>query len=398
MNVRELLAKRANLVSQARELHSLAERENRDFNQEEANQYNAIWGDIEALDKRIQRSESLAGIESEARSDDPERPESGQRSTPQNDAQVRAFDAFLRTGAITPEFRALQADSDVSGGFMTTPQQFVTRLIKAIDDLVYMRQWGTMNTVANAQSLGMPYLAADPSDADWTSELGTGNEDTSMSFGKRELSPKPLAKRIKVSNKLLRLNPDVEGLTIERLAYKFAISLEKAGLTGSGANQPLGVFTASDNGIPTSRDVATGNTTTALTFDGIKEAKYSLKAGYWREANWLFHRTAIKNLAKLKDGEGRYVWQNSVQAGQPDLLEGLPVGVSEYVPSTFTAGLYVGILGAFRYYHWADALDFSVQRLNELYAATNQTGFIGRLESDGMPVLAEAFVRVTLAP
>ena len=229
-------------------------------------------------------------------------------------------------------------------------------------------------------------------------ELGTGNEDTSMSFGKRELSPKPLAKRIKVSNKLLRLNPDVEGLTIERLAYKFAISLEKAGLTGSGANQPLGVFTASDNGIPTSRDVATGNTTTALTFDGIKEAKYSLKAGYWREANWLFHRTAIKNLAKLKDGEGRYVWQNSVQAGQPDLLEGLPVGVSEYVPSTFTAGLYVGILGAFRYYHWADALDFSVQRLNELYAATNQTGFIGRLESDGMPVLAEAFVRVTLAP
>jgi len=38
-----------------------------------------------------------------------------------------------------------------------------------------------------------------------------------------------------------------------------------------------------------------------------------------------------------------------------------------------------------------------VQRLNELYAATNQVGFIGRLESDGMPVLEEAFARVTLS-
>ena len=37
-----------------------------------------------------------------------------------------------------------------------------------------------------------------------------------------------------------------------------------------------------------------------------------------------------------------------------------------------------------------------VQRLVELYAETNQTGMIGRMESDGMPVLAEAFVRVQL--
>jgi len=37
-----------------------------------------------------------------------------------------------------------------------------------------------------------------------------------------------------------------------------------------------------------------------------------------------------------------------------------------------------------------------IQRLNELYAATNQVGFISRLESDGMPVLEEAFARVKL--
>jgi HK97 family phage major capsid protein len=398
MNIRELLAQRANLVTQARNLHELAERENRDFSQEEQNQYDAIWGDISKLDGRIQRAESLADLDIEGRSSTPEMPDSGEsRQNPQEQAQLRAFDMFLRTGAITPEFRALQADSDVQGGFMTTPQQFVNRLIKAIDDLVYLRQFGTINTVTQAQSLGMPYLEADPADADWTSELGTGNEDSAMSFGKRELAPKPLAKRIKVSNKLLRLSPDVESLVVSRLAYKFAISLEKAGMTGGGANQPLGVFTASNDGVPTTRDVSEGNTATSIKFDGIKAAKYTLKSGYWPRARWIFHRDAMKQLSTLKDGEGRYMWQNSVQAGQPDLLEGLPVSVSEYAPNTFTSQLYVGILGDFSYYHWADALDFSVQRLNELYAATNQTGMIGRLESDGMPVLAEAFVRVKLA-
>ena len=35
-----------------------------------------------------------------------------------------------------------------------------------------------------------------------------------------------------------------------------------------------------------------------------------------------------------------------------------------------------------------------IQRLNELYAGTNQIGFIGRLHADGAPVLSQAFARV----
>ena len=45
----------------------------------------------------------------------------------------------------------------------------------------------------------------------------------------------------------------------------------------------------------------------------------------------------------------------------------------------------------------ADALSMQIQRLNELYVETNQVGFIGRPETDGAPVLEEAFVRVKLA-
>ena len=79
------------------------------------------------------------------------------------------------------------------------------------------------------------------------------------------------AKRIKVSQQLLRqalIGP--EGLVLDRLAYKFVVSQEKAFLTGSGAGRPLGVFKASPIGISTARDVATGNTTTAIGFDGLQ--------------------------------------------------------------------------------------------------------------------------------
>jgi len=75
---------------------------------------------------------------------------------------------------------------------------------------------------------------------------------------------------------------------------------------------------------------------------------------------------------------------------------GRPYKMSEYCPNTFESGKYVGIIGDFKNYWIADALSMRIQRLNELYAASNQIGFIGRLESDGLPVLEEAFARITL--
>jgi HK97 family phage major capsid protein len=249
-----------------------------------------------------------------------------------------------------------------------------------------------------AQSLGAPSLDTDISDADWTSELATGAEDTALKVGKRDLHPHPLAKRIKVSNKLLRLTGGgAETLVRDRLGYKFAVTEEKGFLTGSGAQQPLGLFTASAHGISTGRDVNADNTTTEIRFDGLKNVKYTLKGQYWSRARWIFHRDALKQIAKLKDGEGRYIWEQSVQVGQPDRILRFPVHMSEFAPNTFTTGLYVGILGDLSHYWIADALTMQLQRLVELYAETNQIGFIGRMEVDGMPVLEEAFVRVKLA-
>lgn len=312
-----------------------------------------------------------------------------------------AFNRYVQLGlpAISPqEFRALSADSDTAGGYLVTPRQVASDIIAELDDAVFVRSLATKFRVPNAQSLGCPALENDIGSPTWTSELGTGDEDTEMDFQLRDLYPHPAARRILVSNKLLRaasMNP--EDIVKARMLQKMAVIHEAGFLTGTGSNQPLCVFTASSLGIDTDRDISTDNTTTNVTVDGLKNAVAHLKPQYRQTAQWIMHRDVEAKIAKLKDGEGRYMLENQISKGSPNTLLGFPINISEYAPNTFTPGGYMAILGAFQYYYIADAMDIQIQRLVELYAQNNQTGYIIRAESDGMPVLSSAFVRVKLA-
>jgi HK97 family phage major capsid protein len=434
MSITELLQKRANLVSQARALVDKADTEKRGMSAEEETQYSQLMDEVTTIGTDVTRRQQLEAVETALTQpiNPPQRtnPDSRGNNGLQGiqwrsrgmhdlaevpgfleeplwrglfpftqDSYRSAYQSWLRFGPEigAAERRALQADSDILGGYLAMPMQFVDRLVQAIDNLVFIRQWATIFAVPQAESLGVPSLDTDPADPTWTSELAIGTEDSSMALGRREFRPHPLAKYIKVSRKLLRMVPSVENLVIQRLGYKFAVVQESNYMTGTGAGQPLGVFTASNDGIPTGRDVSTGNTTTSIQFDGLIEAKYTLKSQYWANAKWMFHPDGAKQIAKLQDDDGQYIWRESVRVGEPDRLLGMPIYMSEYAPNTFTTGLYVGALGDFSYYWIADAMSMEMQRLVELFAAANQVGLVGRLESDGMPVLGEAFVRVKLA-
>lgn len=406
----ELRQERAKLLSDARELVEKAEKENRNLSVDENKQYEKMFKDADEIQERVARLEKNEKAEKELaqiRDQDREAMERSVDSTVAKavkgtDAEARQIDAyrsFLMGGMaeLSAEQRnTLQADALVKGGFLVTPQVLVASLLKKLDDLLFLRGLATVQQLATAASLGIPTLDTDPADADWTGELTTVSQAT-MEFGKRELTPRYLSKLVRISNVLLRKSViPAESLVMDRLAYKFAVTQEKAFLSGNGAAQPLGVFTASNDGIPTSRDMSTDNAGTAVTYDGLKNAKGFLKSQYRRNAQWVMHRDLQTQISKIKDGEGRYIWQDSIVANEPDMLLGFPVNVSEYAPSTFTSGLYVAVLGDYSYYYIAEALNLEVQRLNEVYATSNETGFIGRAEVDGMPALAEAFVRVKL--
>lgn len=392
------------ITAEARSLIDLAEKEERNLTSDEVEKYDKMMADSDSLESRIDRELKL--VNREARINDRKIPDpidpSEEHSDGDNheDVELRAVEKYL-SGARDfdeNERRALQADSDIYGGFTVAPQKFITKLIKSMDNNTFVRGLATVIKVNKAASLGVPSLDNDPADPIWTAEVATGDEDSTMSFGKRELNPHPLAKRIKVSEKLLRVSTiSIESLVRERLAYKSAVVQENVFLNGHGNNQPLGLFTASDNGITTSQDVSTDNTTTAITCDGLINALYDLKEGYQRNASWIFHRDAIKMIRKLKDGDGQYIWNPGITTDRPATILDRPYHISEYAPNTFTTAQYVGLIGDIKHYWIAEALNMRIQRLNELYAEANKVGYILRAELDGQPVLAEAFRRIKLA-
>ena len=334
-----------------------------------------IENEIRALEKDIDREERMAEREGE-----PYRPGVNDNQPQQTDDEKRkleVFDRYLRNGMskLSVEERAMMAGDDVSGGYLVAPQQMVDGILKNVDDAVVIRQLATVQKLRKAASLGVVKLDDDIDDWTWTSELLTGSEDTGLGFGKREMRPYPIAKRLKISETLIRLsNTSVTALVEQRMAYKMGGTMESAYMTGTGNRQPLGLFTASDDGIPTSRDVSTDNTTTALTADGLVNVQGTLKPGY--NPRWLFHRDAVTQIRKIKDGLGNYVWMPGLANGTPNQILGVPYIQSEFVPNTFTTGLYVGMYGDFSYYWILDSLEMQMKVLNELYAETDRKSVV----------------------
>lgn len=309
----------------------------------------------------------------------------------------RAAEGKLRDLA-AEQFAALQSDDMEQAGYLLMPEQMAAGILKDVDDLVFIRRYAKIHTVTEAGSLGIRKRTARANTFNWSSELTVSTADTALKYGKKVLTPEHLTGQIEVSRDLLRRSAGTAESEVRyELARNAAEKMEDGYLTGSGTQQPLGVFTASSDGISTSRDVQTGSTT-SITADGLLDAKYKLKAQYRNGSlgavRWFFHRDAIKIISKLKDAENRYYWQQGLIAGQPDTLLNYPVDESERAPNTFTTGQYVGLLANWNYYEIADSLDMEIQVLVELLARTNQIAYIGRMKTDGMPTVEEAFVRL----
>ena len=393
--IMEMKEQRANITSQLRSI--IDEYENKEMDQLKKDEMKKLESEFDNLTEKIDNQTKQLERERFAgeKIDNIEKPKS--------DKEAEVLNAFKNvlaepTARNLEVYNALQQDNPTQAGALIAPQKFVNELIKELDNLLFMRQIANvLPNLSQAHSLGYPKRTARASTFAWGTELSTPSADTSLAFGKREFKPNPGTGEILVSKTLLRNAPNADEIVRDELVYNFSTGLETAYMTGDGAGKPLGIFTASNDGITTDRDVSTGNTATEIKFDGLKEAKYSIKEQYMNNLNWIFHRDGVKQIAKIKDGDGQYIWQDNVREDEVSRLLGIPVRSSEYAPNTFSTGLYVGMLGNFKMGYWiVDALSMEIQVLKELYARTNQVDFIGRIETDGMPVLDECFARVKL--
>jgi len=418
--IKEKYQERTKLWEEMKKLNDKTLEEKRKFTAEETESYGKMETDFEALSDEIRDLEKAEKERLERKVRDEKRDQlmkatpktpiepdltSGKqlnepknyRATPEYEDAYRSFLVNGVSGLSNTELRALQADSDITGGFLVASEKFVATLIKDLEDAVFVRQHAKVIKLPKAESIGFPELTTRIGDPEWTAEIKIGSEDSNMSFGKRRMIPHPLARYIKVSKELIRTSTiNVVDEIKSGLAYEFSTVEENAFLNGTGANQPLGVMVASDSGITTDRDESTGNTTTAIKADNLINALYKLKAQYRKDARWAFHRDALKMIRKLKDGEGNYLWKIGIAGDKPNTILDHPYDESEYMPNTFTTGQYVGVLGNWKYYWIADAYDMEIQVLLEKWADTNQNGYIGRKKTDGAPVHENAFVRVQL--
>ena len=348
----------------------------------------ATMAEIQAPQQRLGIGGSASGSEVEAR-------------------QLQLVRQWFKGGALTAaERKDLSAGVDAQGGYLVAPAVLANGIIKFVDDEVFLRRLATVIPMDVGTELIAPTWDTDPADADWLTEVASVTTDTAMRTGLRTLRPTRLSKEVKISRTLVNQSRvNIEQWVQARLAYKFGVTEEKAFLTGTGASgQPLGVFTASAQGIPTSRDT-TASATTSFTADNLLDTKHALKAAYWSRpaTRWVLHRDTVARIRKLKDGNGNYLWSpglgpgGGITQGLPPTIADVPYVVSEYAPNTYTTGQYVAIIGDFSYYYIAETGRYELQVLAELYASTDQIGYIGRTYLDGQPVLAEAFQRLKLA-
>lgn len=296
---------------------------------------------------------------------------------------------------IAGELKALATQPGGSGGYLTSDTHRA-ELLSLIAEAIAMRRISRVLPPIPGGSSITPTEENDLDDAEWTTEVGTGSADTSEPFGERRLSPHPLAKRILVSRTVLRAATlvDVESWVLGKLAQKFAVAEENGFINGNGAQQPIGLLNAGLTAVTT----ASSN---LLYGDDVINWLYTLPAAYMRNAVLLCNRSLVRKIRLIHDFDAsdaaqQYLWQPGLGAGNPPTILDWPYELSDSFPTGLTADAFddnaiVGVHGDFDNYWIADALSFEVQRLDELYAESNQVGFIGRKETDGMVVRTDAF-------
>lgn len=289
--------------------------------------------------------------------------------------------------------KALSVGSDVSGGFLVASEVMYAGIVEALEDAVFMRREGNVLPPLTSATTLRVATAGDLDDATWTSEIATGTTDSATPFGSRGLTPHPLAKPVKVSNTLLRLaSIDVEAWVRGEIANRFAEAEESAFMVGTGAQQPEGVFVSS---LPT--DVTCTSSTT-IAYADLVNVETALKSQYMSGASWIIHRTILGELMLLLDGNSRPILREIPGGGTQMQLFGYPINRSEYAPSSSATGLYVAALGNWKRAYWiADTLNTTIQVVDQLYAASNETGYFARKETDGMVVDGNGVVRLKMA-
>ena len=353
-------------------------------------QYNKMAGEVKALGDEIARLEDQAAFDAQLSqptthpvTNKPMSRKAENVAPTATDEYAGAFWNMIRNQGDQFAVRnALSVGEDTEGGY-TVPDEFERKLIQALEENNIFRQLATVIRT-NSGTRKIP-IANDTMEASWIDE-GEEIPETNTQFGQTTLSAYKLGTMIKISNELLHDSAfDLASYIAARFGVAMGNAEERAFFTGDGDKKPLGIL--AETGGAELGVTASGED--LVTFDEIFDLYYSLKSPYRRNAQFVCNETLLLQLMKLKDKNDNYIWKPSLDIAKPDTILGRPIRTSSFMPG-IAAGERVLLFGDLKNYWVADRQNRTFRRLNELYARTDQVGFMTTQRVDGRLILPES--------
>ena len=389
MTITEMREKRNKLVGMMDTFLDTHTTDKGTLSAEDDKTYKDMETEVAQLTDSIHRMERREEIEAEL-SKPTSKPLTGKPMKADGDKAAktgRASDEYKKAllQAMRTNFRqisnVLQEGIDPQGGYLV-PDEYDKRLIDILTEENVMRTLGTNITTSGEHKIN---IAATKPAAAWIEEGGalTFGDAT---FDQIILDAHKLHVAIKVTEELLYDNAfNLENYILTQFGKALSNAEEDAFINGTGVGQPLGIL-AETGGAQVG---VTSASSTKVTADEIINLVYSLKRPYRKNAVFLANDVCVAELRKLKDNNGQYLWQPSLQAGEPDRVLGYKVYTSPYFPVPTAGGTAVAF-GDFSYYNIGDRGTRSFAELKELVAGNGMIGFVAKERVDGKLVLPEA--------
>ncbi len=387
--VLELREKRAKLWESTKAFLDSKRKDDGLLSAEDTATYEKMEADVVSLGKEIDRLERQSALDAELSrpvntpiKNNPSHFGNGNKTGRATDEYKQSFWNAMRNKSSFEIQNALQVGTDGEGGYLV-PDEFEATLVQALEEENIFRQLAKVITTSSGDRK-IPVVATKGT-ASWVDEEGQIPESDD-SFGQVAIGAYKLGTMIKVSEELLNDSVfNLEQYIAREFARRIGSKEEEAFFIGDGTGKPTGIFNATGG----ANVGITAASSTAITVDEVLDLFYALKSPYRKNATFLMNDATIKAIRKLKDNNGQYLWQPSITAGTPDTILNRPIKTSAYVP-TLAAGAKAIAFGDFSYYWVADRQGRAFKRLNELYAATGQVGFMATQRVDGKLILPEA--------
>lgn len=343
--------------------------------------YDDMKSELDSIKDQIQRQEDL-----ERMTQSMSQPTSKAIvNEPTKAKDFRATDEYKTAmeQAMRSKFRnvsnALMAGTDTAGGYLI-PTEYESTIVEKLKGENIMRTLGTVITTNGEHKIN---VAATMPAAAW---IGEGESLTfgEGTFSQITLDAHKLHVAVKVTNELLADSAfDLDSFITREFAAALANAEEDAMLNGDGSAKCTGIFDDTKGG-EAYKSVA------AVTGDELIGLVYSLKRAYRKNASFIMNDATIASVRTLKDSNGQYIWQPSVQAGEPDTLLGYPVYTSQFSPAN-----KIGF-GDASYYKIGDRGTRTMDMLTELFAGNDMTAFVAKERVDAKLTLPEAFKVLTI--